>query len=230
MNRDNWHRSRNARFAPPCLYAYVAFEETICGCPGTVSIAIKMKRFEQPMVGFLSREHIEAIHGRSRQPHLDRTARPDDVRSALQHRRPHLRAPRHACGRSDAWAYRVGSHPREGQERTFRTLWSTTTKDLNAGASVPRADDKPLFPSRSGGDSQRVGFTDRLKRAAASASNGILSLQSGGSFRTWYVIRRNAYAPVWCDITVIALWLGDESPMTTASLRRSRLADEKTGL
>jgi len=52
----------NARFAAiRAFMQYVAFEEPSAVALARSVLAIKMKRFEQPMVGFLSREHIEAI-------------------------------------------------------------------------------------------------------------------------------------------------------------------------
>lgn len=62
QERHNCIRSRNARFAViRSFMEYVSFEEP-CALALAHSIrAIPMKRFEQPLIGFLSREHIEAI-------------------------------------------------------------------------------------------------------------------------------------------------------------------------
>src|SRR5687767_2934808 len=60
--RHNCIRTRNARFAAiRSFMEYVSFEEPSALALAQSVLAIPMKRFEQPLVGFLSREHIEAI-------------------------------------------------------------------------------------------------------------------------------------------------------------------------
>ncbi|HWS61107.1 MAG TPA: phage integrase SAM-like domain-containing protein, partial [Steroidobacteraceae bacterium] len=62
VDRHNCSRSRNARFAAiRSFMEYVSFEEPLALGLAQSVLAIPMKRFEQPLVGFLSREHIEAI-------------------------------------------------------------------------------------------------------------------------------------------------------------------------
>src|ERR1039457_4762993 len=62
VSRHNCARSRNARFAAiRSFMEYVSFEEPSALALAQSVLAIPMKRFEQPLVGFLSREHIEAI-------------------------------------------------------------------------------------------------------------------------------------------------------------------------
>jgi len=62
VDRHNSVRSRNARFAAIRSFMdYVAYEEPSALALTQSVLAIPMKRFEQPEIGYLSREHIDAI-------------------------------------------------------------------------------------------------------------------------------------------------------------------------
>ena len=61
-DRHNSIRSRNARFAAiRSFMGYVAFEEPSALSLAQSVLAIPMKRFEQPLIGYLSRIQINAI-------------------------------------------------------------------------------------------------------------------------------------------------------------------------
>lgn len=216
--RDNCIRSRNARFAAiRAFMQYVAFEEPSAVALARSVLAIKMKRFEQPMVGFLSREHIEAI-----------LAAPDSNTWIGQRDRLMFAVLYNTGARiSELLGMRVGdltlgptgwvSIRGKGRKERSVPLWSSTAKGLKRWLrAYPRVDDKPLFPSRSGGALTRVGFTDRLKRAVASASKRYPELAKRRIFP--HLVRHSVAMHMLqsgVDITVIALWLGHESPMTT---------------
>jgi integrase/recombinase XerD len=62
--RHNSIRSRNARFAAiRSFMGYVALQEPSALALTQSVLAISTKRFERPVIGFLSRQHIEAILG-----------------------------------------------------------------------------------------------------------------------------------------------------------------------
>ncbi len=62
VGRHNGIRGRNARFAAiRSFMEYVSFEEPSVLALAQSVLAIPMKRFEQPLVGFLCRAHIEAV-------------------------------------------------------------------------------------------------------------------------------------------------------------------------
>jgi site-specific recombinase XerD len=170
--RHNCIRSRNARFAAiRAFMQYIAFEEPSAVALARSVLAIKMKRFEQPMVGFLSREHIEAI-----------LAAPDSSTWIGQRDRMMFAVLYNTGARiSELLGMRAGDLTLtptawvrirgKGRKERSVPLWSNTAKDLKRWLrAYPRADDKSLFPGRSGGALTRVGFTDRLRRAVASAS------------------------------------------------------------
>src|SRR5262249_34377906 len=60
--RGNSIRSRNARFAAIRSFMHFAgFKEPSALAVSQSVLAIPMKRFERPLIGFLSRKHIQAI-------------------------------------------------------------------------------------------------------------------------------------------------------------------------
>ncbi len=218
VERHNSIRSRNARFAAiRSFMTYVAFQE-----PSTLAVtqsvmAIPMKRFEQPLIGFLSREHIEAI-----------LAAPDKNTWVGQRDRVMLTTLYNTGARvSELIGMRVGDlivepgasvriHGKGRKERTV-PLWLKTATQLKRWLrAYPRLPEQPLFPNRSGGILSRIGFTERLKLAAKSAARKFPELHKRRIFP--HLIRHSIamhMLQAGVDITVIALWLGHESPVTT---------------
>ena len=161
VERHNCARSRNARFAAiRSFMEYVAFQEPSALTIVQTVLAIPMKRFEQPLIGFLSREHIEAI-----------LAAPDQNTWAGQRDRVMF-----------ATLYNTGARVSEligmliedlildpsasvrirGKGRKERSvpLWRDTAALLKRWLrEYPRAPEQPLFPSQSGGVLTRVGLT-----------------------------------------------------------------------
>jgi integrase/recombinase XerD len=218
VDRHNCSRSRNARFAAiRSFMEYVSFEEpSALGLAQSV-LAIPMKRFEQPLVGFLSREHIEAI-----------LAAPDAGTWTGQRDRLMLTALYNTGARvSELIGMRISDLTLEpsawvrirGKGRKERSvpLWASTAKELKRWLhQYPRAPENPLFPGRSGRPLTRVGFTERLKLAVKTAAQRYPEL---GKKRVFNHLIRHSVAmhmlQSGVDITVIALWLGHESPLTT---------------
>jgi integrase/recombinase XerD len=171
-DRHNSIRSRNARFAAiRSFMEYVSFAEPSVLSLTQSVLAIPMKRFEQPLVGFLSREHIEAI-----------LAAPDTATWTGQ--RDHLMlATLYNTGArvSELLDMRVSDlvlgpttwvhiHGKGRKERSV-PLWPDTAKQLKRWLrQYPRTPEEPLFPSRSGTSLTRIGFTERLKLAVQGAS------------------------------------------------------------
>lgn len=216
--RHNCSRTRNARFAAiRSFMQYVSFEEPAAAAQAQSVLAIPMKRFEQPLVGFLSREHIEAI-----------LAAPDADTWVGQRDRVMLATLYNTGARvSELLGMRVsdlvlgptswiGIHGKGRKERSV-PLWPDTAKELRRWLrQYPRAPHEALFSSRDGRPLTRIGFTDRLKRAVDRASQQFPELAKRRIFPHMFrhsVAMHMLQAGV--DITVIALWLGHESPSTT---------------
>jgi len=216
--RHNCIRSRNARFAAiRSFMEYVAFQEPSALAIAQSVLAIPMKRFEQPLVGFLSREHIEAIltapDGNIWTGQRDRVmlatlyntgAR---VSELIQLRVSDL------ILEPSAWVRIRG----KGRKERSVPLWPDTARELKRWLrQYPRAPDQPLFPNRSGGSLTRIGFTERLKLAARSAAQHYPELAKRRIFP--HMVRHSVamhMLQAGVDITVIALWLGHESLVTT---------------
>jgi integrase/recombinase XerD len=112
------------------------------------------------------------------------------------------------------------------------TLWHDTATQLRRWLrEYPRAPEQPLFPSRSGGHLTRVGLTDRLKLAAKGAARQYPELDKRRIFP--HLIRHSIamhMLQAGVDITVIALWLGHESPATTHRYVEADLAMKERAL
>ena len=216
--RGNSIRSRNSRFAAiRSFMEYVSFEEPAALSHARSVLAIPMKRFEKPMIGFLSREHIEAI-----------LAAPDSNSWNGQRDRVMLLTLYNTGARvSELTSMRVDDLVLDatawirirGKGRKERSvpLWRDTATALKRWLhAYPRAGDQPLFPNRFGNPLTRVGVTERLKLAVKTASRSVPAL---GKCRVFPHLLRHSIAmhmlQSGVDITVIALWLGHESPVTT---------------
>jgi integrase/recombinase XerD len=218
QDRHNSIRSRNARFAAiRSFMEYVSFEEPSAVALTRSVLAIPMKRFEQPLVGFLSREHIEAILA-APDPHTW-TGQRDHVMLATLYNTGvrvseliDMRVSDLVLGPT-AW---VRIHGKGRKERSV-PLWPDTAKELKRWLrQYPRGPEEPLFPGRSGAPLTRIGFTERLKLAVQSASQQFPELARRRIFP--HLVRHSVAMHMLqsaVPVTVIALWLGHESPLTT---------------
>jgi integrase/recombinase XerD len=216
--RENSIRSRNARLA--ALRSFLRFAalkdpESLALIQRT--LAIPLKRCSRPLVGFLSREEVQAI--------IDA---PDSSTWAGQ-RDQVLWATLYNTGAriSEALGIKVSDVVFEGtpavrlhgKGRKDRTvpIWPATAVQIRRWlARIDTAPGKPLFPAANGGQLTRSAITDRLKRATKIAATKCASLAgrkiSPHTFRhatAMHLLQGGV------DITLIALWLGHESPATT---------------
>jgi site-specific recombinase XerD len=233
VDRHNCIRSRNARFAAiRSFMEYVAFEEPAALALTHSVLAIPMKRFEQPLVGFLSREHIEAI-----------LAAPEQTTWIGQRDHVMLATLYNTGARvAEIIGMRVGDLVLEpsasvrirgkGRKERVVPLWPETAAELKRWLQAcPRAPEHPLFPNRSGGCLTRIGLTERLKLAARKAAARYPELAQRRIFP--HLIRHSTamhMLQAGVDITVIALWLGHESPATTHRYVEADLAMKERAL
>jgi integrase/recombinase XerD len=231
--RHNTTRSRNARFA--ALRSFLSFaarkEPIACGTIQTV-LAIPMKRFERPLLGFLTREEMAAIlnaaNGKSWFSQRDRVmlatlyntgARVSELIRATVGDVVLERSP---C---------VHLHGKGRKQRTV-PLWRTTANLLREWlGKYPRTGDQPLFPSRAGGPMTRTGVTDRLKLAVATAAECCPTLVK--RHISPHTVRHSTamhLLQAGVDLTVIAIWLGHESTATTHMYVEADLAMKERAL
>ena len=177
--RHNTVRSRNARLAAIRTFVHYAALQEPTALPKIQQVlAIPMKRFDRPLVGFLSREEMEAVlhapdsHAWSGQ--RDRAllttlyntgARVSEI---IAVRRLDLE-----CERAQA----LHLHGKGRKERVV-PLWKQTAKLLREW--LPRIGpepQQPLFPNRFNQAMPRSGVASRLQRAANTATDQCPSLK-----------------------------------------------------
>ncbi|WP_320159523.1 tyrosine-type recombinase/integrase [Marinobacter sp. 1-3A] len=210
----------------------MAFQEPSALATVQSVLAIPMKRFEQPLIGFLSREHMTAI--------LDAP----DRNSAIGQRDRVMLAMLYNTGArvSELTGMRVDDLELDpsasvrirgkGRKERLTPLWPETAGQLKRWLKAyPRQPDQPLFSSRSGAPLTRVGVTERLKLAVKVAAEQYPELAKRRIFP--HLIRHSIamhMLQAGVDITVIALWLGHESPVTTHKYVEADLAMKERAL
>ena len=231
--RHNSSRSRNARFAAIRSFMhYAAYKE-----PSALSViqsvlAIPMKRFDRPLVGFMTRAHIEAT-----------IAAPDSATWTGRRDRVMFATLYNTGARvSELIGMRVGDLILEtssavrirGKGRKERTvpLWTSTASQLRRWLREQHATaEQPLFPNRTGGALSRTTVTERLQLAVHSAAQQhpeLLKRPISPHLFRHSIAMHMLQAGV--DITVIALWLGHESPSTTHMYVEADLAMKERAL
>lgn len=216
--RHNSIRTRNARLtAIRSFMHYVALQDPL-SLPMIQSVlAIPLKRFDQPLMDFFSREEINALLNA-----------PDPASWCGQRDRVMLtmlyntgarvsemigmKVKDVVLGRSPA----VHIHGKGRKERVV-PLWPSTAKQLRDWMyQIDSSPNQNLLPNRTGGPMSRTGVTDRLKLAAQIAT------QCCPQFQWRKVSPHRIRHTTAChllqsgvDLTVIALWLGHENPSTT---------------
>jgi integrase/recombinase XerD len=217
--RQNRARSRNARLAALRSFLKYAAHHDLSAL-GVIeqALAVPMKRFDRPMLGFLTRQEMQAI--------LDA---PDMATWAGQ--RDHALF---------TMLYNTGARVSEiidlriknlildtsptihltGKGRKQRTvpLWRSTVTVMRAWKRRmgETADSSPVFPNRGGKAMSRSNVTQRLALAVATAGKQHPQLLPRSiSPHTFRHTTAMHLLQSGVDITVIALWLGHESPSTT---------------
>jgi len=232
-DRRNTIRSRNARLAAIRSFLHYAALRDPMALPTIQRVlAIPMKRCDRPLLGFLSREEITAI-----------LAAPDRVTWSGQ--RDHvLFATLYNSGArvSEIVGVRVADlslarpaflHLRgKGRKERQVPLWPSTAAELTAWLPrIAREPDAPVFPNRPGRPLSRAGVAHRLRRAVATATTSCPTLKRQSiSPHTLRHTTAMHLLQAGVDITVIALWLGHESPATTHLYVEADLALKRRAL
>lgn len=216
--RGNSIRTRNARLAAIRSFAsHVGREEPSALLQAQRLLAIPMKRCPHPVFGHLGRDEMHAL-----------LAAPDTT--TWSGRRDHvLLATLYNTGArvSEAVALdiahlhldrtpRLHLHGKGRKERTV-PLWKSTARTLATWVRERGAPaDAPLFPNRSGHRITRSGVARRLALAVAAATTACPALRNRPI--SPHTIRHTTamhLLEAGNDISLIALWLGHESPSTT---------------
>jgi site-specific recombinase XerD len=231
--RGNGSRTRNARLAAIHSFMRYAAVRDPASLPITQRVlAIPAKRFDRPVLGYLTREQVAAI-----------LAAPDR-RTWSGHRDAVLLATAYNTGARvseitglqvrDVLLDRQTAVHLHGKGRKQRAipLWKNTAAELRAWLNrISPAPDAPVFPNRSGAPLTRSGVRDRLNRAVAVAEQRCPSLH--GQHVTPHTLRHSTAMHLLqsgTDLAVIALWLGHSSPATTHQYLEADLAAKEAVL
>lgn len=216
--RGNCVRSRNIRLAAIRSFLRFAAGRDIASLHLVEqALAVPMKRFERPMLGYLTREQMMAI--------IDVPAT-----SWLGQRDRLLFTLLYNTGArvSEVTGIRVGDvvlgespcvhlHGKGRKQRSV-PLWKATVREVRAWLRTndePGAD-TPLLPTRDGRHMTRANVAQRLRLAACDAMARGTDLQLDAV--SPHAVRHSTAMHLLqsgVDIGVIALWLGHESPATT---------------
>ena len=231
--RHNTIRSRNARLAAIRSFLHFAALQEPAALPVIQRVvAIPMKRFDKPMLGFLSRAEMQAI--------LDA---PDCTTWCGRRDRAMFGTLYNTGGRvseitglkvADVVFERSATARIHGKGRKERCvpLWRTTVAEIRRWLTrIDGRPDQPLFPGRSGARMTRPAVMARLQLAVQSAATTCPQLAKRRI--SPHTIRHSTAMHMLqsgVDITVIALWLGHESPSTTHMYVEADLAMKERAL
>lgn len=217
--RHNSVRSRNARLAALRSFLKFAAHRDVASLQVIeCALGVPVKRFERPMFGYLSREEMLAVIGT-----------PDE--SWLSQRDHALFLLMYNTGArvSEIVGLKVGDvvlddaaacvhlHGKGRKQRSV-PLWHSTVKAVRAWVRFNHqfTAASPLLPSRDGSAMSRSNVTKRLLLAVRTASEHHPRLtQQRVSPHTIRHTTAMHLLQAGVDISVIALWLGHESPATT---------------
>lgn len=216
--RSNTPRTRNARLAAVhAFFRYVALREPAHGALAQRVLAIPSKRYERPLIDFLSHSETEAL-----------LAAPDqstwfgrrDRALLLLTTQTGLRVSELIGLRCQDIVLDHGAHVRclgKGRKNRCTPLRKETVKTLREWLRERRGEPcDPLFPSQRGGPLSRDSIEHIVHKHVTVASQQCASLQH--KHVTPHVLRHTTAMELLqhgVDSAVIALWLGHESIETT---------------
>ena len=233
VDRHNAVRSRNARLAALRSFLKFAGRRDVAGLHVVEqALGVPMKRFERPMLGFLSRDEMLAVIGH---PGIGWASQRDCLLMALLYNTGARVSEVIGVKVSDvvldasAWVHLHG----KGRKDRSVPLWRSTVKavrqwlKLNPDLGPASA----LLPNRSGEAMTRSNVTQRMALAVQVATKTMPSLENRAI--SPHTIRHTTAMHLLqsgVEISVIALWLGHESPTTTHQYIEADLAMKEKAL
>ena len=217
-NRSNSVRTRNARLAAIRSFLKVAARRDVTNLHHIErALALPMKRFDRPMVEFLTREQMLAVINA---PPATWLGQRDRLLFTMLYNT--------GARISEILGVRLADlvlgptsfvHLRgKGRKQRSIPLWKTTVKTIRAWLQRnghPRPD-WPLLPTRAGSGMTRANAAQRLQLAVRAATVHCPELATRSI--SPHTIRHTTamhLLQAGVDISVIALWLGHENPSTT---------------
>jgi site-specific recombinase XerD len=233
QKRHNSVRSRNLRLTALRAFLKFAGRRDVLSLHAVErALSVPMKRFERPMLDFLTREEMLAVLG---QPGSSWTSQRDHLLLAMLYntgaRISEMIGVRVADVVLDAAAC-VHLHGKGRKQRAV-PLWKTTVREVRGWlrANPSLRGERPLLPNRSGQVMTRVNALQRLEIAVARAAPQLPSLAKKRI--SPHTIRHTTAMHLLQSgvaFNVIALWLGHESPNTTHRYVEADLAMKQKAL
>jgi integrase/recombinase XerD len=231
--RGNSARTRNARLAAIHSFMRYAAVRDPASLPVTARVlAIPAKRFDRPVLGYLSSEQVTAILAAPDQRTW--TGQRDAVLLATAYNTGARVSELTGLQVRDVLLDRQTAVHLHGKGRKQRAipLWTNTATELRGWLHrINSAPDAPVFPNRAGAPLTRSGVRDRLNRAVAIAEQRCPSLH--GQHITPHTLRHSTAMHLLqsgTDLAVIALWLGHSSPAITHQYLEADLATKEAAL
>ena len=232
--RHNSVRSRNARLAALRSFLQFAGHRDVASLQVIErALGVPVKRFERPMFGYLTREEVLAILG---EPGDSWLSQRDHALFLLMYntgaRVSEIIGIKVGDVVLDTSAACVHLHGKGRKQRSV-PLWRSTVKVLRAWLHVnPQFESaSPLLPNRDGKAMTRSNVAKRLSLAVNTAAVQYPHLtQQRVSPHTIRHTTAMHLLQAGVDISVIALWLGHESPVTTHHYVEADLAMKERAL
>ena len=232
-DRHNTVRSRNARLAALRSFLKFAARRDVTALHTVEqALGVPMKRFERPLLGFLTREEMLAVIG---VPGAGWISQRDHLLLALLYNTGARVSEVIGVKVADvvlAPAACVHLHGKGRKQRSV-PLWRSTVKVIRAWLRLNRdlGPASALLPNRAGQAMTRSNVTQRLALAVEAAARTTPSLE--GRAISPHCLRHSTAMHLLqsgVDISVIALWLGHESPTTTHQYVEADLAMKQKAL
>jgi integrase/recombinase XerD len=216
--RGNTVRTRNARLAAiRAFVSYAASRDPSAMLLAQCILAIPRKRFDRPLLGYLTRAEVEALLAAVNSK--EKSGRRDHVLFHLMYNTGIRVSEAIGIRRGDILLTPCASVRIRGKGRKERSipLWKTTVRLLAKWLpEIGGRDQDPVFPNRFGQAMSRSGVENRLKRVVSIATATCPSLAEKSV--SPHTIRHTTAMHLLqsgVDVTVIALWLGHENLETT---------------
>ncbi|MBB1018645.1 tyrosine-type recombinase/integrase [Dietzia sp. DQ11-71] len=231
--RGNSPRTRNARLAAIHSFMRYAALRDPASLPITSRVlAIGTKRFDRPVLGYLSREQMTAILAAPDRSTWSGSR--DAVLLAVTYNTGARVSEITALQVCDVLTDRQSAVHLHGKGRKERVLplWKNTASELRGWlGKIDAAPETPVFPNRAGKPMSRSGVRDRLDRAVTAAENKCPSLR--GQRISPHTLRHTTAMHLLqsgADLATIALWLGHSSPAVTHQYLEADLAAKEAVL
>ena len=233
QQRHNSVRSRNLRLTALRAFLKFAGRRDVLSLHAVErALSVPMKRFERPMLDFLTREEMLAILG---QPGSSWTSQRDHLLFALLYNTGARVSEIIGVRVSDVALGGVAFVHLHGKGRKQRTvpLWKSTAKEVRGWlrSNPSLRSDSPLLPNRSASSMTRSNVEKRLALAVRRAIHQCPSLAKKRI--SPHTLRHTTAMHLLQSgepFHLIALWLGHESPVTTHRYIEANLAMKEKAL